>query len=112
MINLVFQESKAVQAQLSPMSMLIYASALVEIAERNSLPVDLRVPGNDKWKLTLKTPTEAIAVAKFFVDTVKRMDREEQERKRIAGMSPVSEEIELVTDAEGMPVAAWKRLRY
>lgn len=119
MITLVFKEPPG-EATLSEAAILGYAGALIELAEQEGgLPITLRLPDNEKWRLKISTAREALGVAKYFVDGVRRVEvarqRAEaaaQEQRRLAGASPIDEEIELVNDAQGVPVAAKKRLRY
>jgi len=75
-------------------------------------PCMVRFPGTECWGLRIDNAAKALATVRWLLDAAARYDAAEQAMRRKAGMSPVSEEIELVTDAEGMPVLAKKKLRY
>jgi hypothetical protein len=61
----------------------------------------------------LRTPAEACALAVLILGALKlALDDAAAEDRRIAGASPIAEEVELVSGADGVPVAAKRTFRY
>lgn len=115
MIYVVFQKDPLLEAAITPLQCGAHADFFRKHAEENDLPVNLVGVGEHGERIvSVRVDTKKLAwqMAWAFADAFIRHDQLEQEQRRKAGMSPISEELEIVNDANGVAVGARKTLRY
>lgn len=110
-ITLTPESHPNLRIAVTPPALAKVALDLLIAVREGRLPYRLRFPGC-VWEKQIDDRAEALGHVLYLSRIALDADAAEQKRRRVAGMSPISEEVELVTDADGMPVAARKKLRY
>ncbi len=96
---------------VTPPALAKVALDLLIAVREGRLPYSLRFPGCG-WEKQIDDRAEALGHVLYLSRIALDADAAEQESRRRAGVSPISEHIEIVTDEKGDPIAARKKLRY